>query len=193
MTAEPGVGGPGATVGATYPELRGRSAVVTGAASEGGIGEAIALALGRQGSHVTVVDVDVDGAERVASMVSDQGGEGRAVRADVTDSASVAAMVAGVVRGEGGIDVLVNNAGGFPVMKAVTEITDEDWHSTLDLNLKSAFLCSRAAIPHMAERGRGRIINLASVAGRTPTLPDPVHYSAAKGGVVMLSRCLAQE
>jgi len=177
---------------ATYPELRGRSVIVTGAASLGGIGEAIAFAFGAQGCSVAVADSDLDGAARVVGEIERRGGRGQAIGADLTSTADVREMVEQVVAGSGGIDVLVNNVGGFSVLKPFEEITDEDWDLTLDLNLKSAFLCSRAALPQLTA-SRGRIINLASVAGRTPTLPDPVHYSAAKGGVVMFSRCLAQE
>ena len=179
--------------GAIYPELRGRSVVVTGAASAGGIGESIAFKFGRQGAHVTIVDLDVPGATRVAEQVTANSGQGFVIKADVTNTADVEAMVAEVIEREGAVDVLVNNAGGFPVMKMINEITDDDFEVTVALNLKSVFLCARAVAPHMKERHSGKIINLASVAGRTPTLPDPVHYSAAKGGVIMFTRALAQE
>jgi 3-oxoacyl-[acyl-carrier protein] reductase len=179
--------------GVTYPELRGRSVVVTGAASAGGIGEATALKFARQGCHVTIIDLDLAGAERVVAQVNSEGGQGFAAKADVTASADVDAAMADVIAREGAIDVLVNNAGGFAILRGIDEITDDDWDQTLNLNLKSTFLCARAVAPYMRKQGSGRIINIASVAGRTPTLPDPVHYSAAKGGVIMLSRCLAQE
>lgn len=177
----------------SYPELRGRSVIVTGAASAGGIGEAIALLFASQGARVAVADIDLAGAQRVAGAVAVAGGSGHAIATDVTDSASVEAMVAEAVERHERVDVLVNNAGGFPVMKAVSEISDADWRQTLDLNLTSAFLCARAVIPHMRRRRSGRIVNMASVAGRTPTLPDPVQYCAAKGGVIMLTRALASE
>ncbi|MGH9087723.1 MAG: SDR family NAD(P)-dependent oxidoreductase [Acidimicrobiales bacterium] len=179
--------------GTTYPDLAGCSVIVTGAASPGGIGESAVLEFARQGSRVTVVDLDLAGAERVVAKAESDGGHAFAVRADVTKSADVDAMVAKVIGREGTIDVLVNNAGGFPVMRYLGELSDDDWDATIDLNLKSVFLCVRAVEPHMRTEHSGKIINIASVAGRTPTLPDPVHYSAAKGGVIMLSRCLAQE
>lgn len=179
--------------GATYPGLSGRSVIVTGAASPGGIGEAIALGFGRQASHVAVVDLDITNAQRVVAKVAEAGGRGVAIRADVTRTSDVEAMVADVLAREGAIDVLVNNAGGFPIMRNLGETSDSDWDATLALNLKSVFLCTRAVEPQLRKQRSGRIINIASVAGRTPTLPDPAPYSAAKGGVIMLSRCLAQE
>lgn len=167
--------------------------IVTGAASPGGIGEATVLNFARQGSHVALVDLDRRGAEQVVGRTEGDEGQVFAIEADVTRSDDVDAMVRQVVDREGRIDVLVNNAGGFPIMRRISELSDDDWSVTLDLNLKSVFLCARAVEPIMRAQGSGRIVNIASVAGRTPTLPDPVHYSAAKGGVIMLSRCLAQE
>lgn len=110
--------------GTIYPELRGRSVIVTGAASSGGIGEAIAFRFGRQRSDVTIVDIDISGAGRVAEQVAAAGGRGFALQADVTNGADVEAMVAEVLSREGRVDVLVNNAGGFPVMRGINEITD---------------------------------------------------------------------
>lgn len=177
---------------AVYPELAGRSVIVTGAASEGGIGEAIVLAFAAQKARVHIFDIDGDGAERVAALAGADGAEAHGHRVDVTNPEEVHAAISRVVA-SAEVDVLVNNAGGFAVMKNITEITDDSWHRTIDLNLYSTFICSRALVPHLRERRRGRIVNIASVAGRTTTLPDPVHYSAAKGGVVMFTRALAQE
>jgi|DewCreStandDraft_5_1066085.scaffolds.fasta_scaffold00891_10 NAD(P)-dependent dehydrogenase (short-subunit alcohol dehydrogenase family) len=178
---------------AIYPELKGKTAIVTGAASLGSIGEAIALAFGRQGTHVAVVDIDEEGAQRVAGQIRRDGGEAFAVRADVTRSDEVEAMVREVLQREGKVDILVNNAGGFHEVELANQISDERWDFIIDLNLKSVFLCSRAVYDHMVERRWGRIINISSVAGRMPTLPTPVHYAAAKAGVIALTKYLARE
>lgn len=150
------------------------------------------MAFAEQGSRIHVLDIDLKGARRVASAAQGAGGSAQAHAVDVTDSGRLAAAV-GEILATDDVSVLVNNAGGFPEMKAIDDIADDEWAITLDLNLKSTFLCCRALGPHLRSRGGGQIINIASVAGRTPTLPDPVHYSAAKGGVVMFTRALAQE
>jgi NAD(P)-dependent dehydrogenase (short-subunit alcohol dehydrogenase family) len=177
----------------SYPELKNKSVIVTGAASPGGIGETIALEFAHEGSQVVIVDIDVVGAARLAARISDAGGIAVALQADVTNGESVDAMVAEVLRRHGRVDVLVNNAGGFAVMKYIGEIDTDEWDAVLNLNLKSLFLCSRAVSGNMRANGSGRIVNISSMAGRTPTLPDPVHYSAAKGGVISFTRALAQE
>lgn len=178
---------------AIYPELKGKTAIVTGAASLGSIGEAIALAFGGQGTRVAVVDIDDEGAERVANQVRREGGEAFAVHADVTKGADVTAMVGTVLEREGKVDVLVNNAGGFQELEQVNQISEERWDEIIDLNLKSVFLCCQAVYDHMAERRSGRIISISSGAGRTPILPSPAHYSAAKAGVIILTKVLARE
>ena len=177
----------------SYPELKNKSVIVTGAASPGGIGETIALQFAHEGSHVAVVDVDIEGAKRLAARIGGTGGTAMALQADVTDAESVDAMVAEVLEHNGKVDVLINNAGGFAVMKYIAEIDGDEWDDVLKLNLKSLFVCSRAVCGNMTANGSGRIVNISSMAGRTPTLPDPVHYSAAKGGVISFTRALAQE
>jgi meso-butanediol dehydrogenase / (S,S)-butanediol dehydrogenase / diacetyl reductase len=157
--------------------LEGRTAVVTGGGS--GIGRAICRRLSADGASVVVVDVVADRAEEVAAEVG-----GRAVEADVT----VAADVARMVDAAGRVDVLVNNAGGG-MNDDLLEIDEDGWDADLALNLKSAFLCTKAVLPQMTERGGAAIVNIASVNGLAFFANDA--YSAAKAGLIQLTRSVA--
>ena len=164
-----------------------KTALVTGAAR--GIGLAIASRLAADGARVAVLDLDAEGAKAAARTV---GGDAIALVADVTQAADVDAAVSRVVDAWGRLDILVNNAGitgrSFPIW----ELSDEDWRRVIDADLTSVFLCCRAATKVMLGQGSGRIINIASIAGKegNPTL---VPYSAAKAGVIGLTKALAKE
>ncbi len=164
-----------------------KTALVTGAAR--GIGLAIASRLAADGARVAVLDIDAKAADAAAKKV---GGGAIALAADVTKAPEVDAAVARVVETWGRLDVLVNNAGitgrSFPIW----ELTDDDWSRVIDADLTSVFFCCRAAIKVMLGQGSGRIINIASIAGKegNPTL---VPYSAAKAGVIGLTKALAKE
>lgn len=180
---------------AGYPDLDGKTVIVTGIATHGGIGEAIALAFGEQGAHVVAVDIDEAGARRVAEAIEAAGGHALPLRTDVTSFEETAAMVAAVLEQRQTIDVLVNNAGGFEKMRRIGEIDEVEWQRVTNLNLKSVFCCCQAVHRKMIEQRSGRIVNLASIAGRARVggIPDPVHYSATKGGVMAFTRALASE
>ena len=164
-----------------------RTALVTGAAR--GIGFAIAERLIADGSRVAVVDIDGAAVTAVATQL---GKNALAVIADVTQTADVERAVATPVERWGRLDIVVNNAGitgrSFPIW----ELSDEDWQTVIDCDLTSVFLVCRAAVKHMLAAGGGRIINIASVAGKdgNPTL---VPYSTAKAGVIGLTKALAKE
>ncbi len=164
-----------------------KTALVTGAAR--GIGLAIASRLAADGVRVAVLDIDPGAADAAAKKV---GGGAIALAADVTKAAEVAAAVDRVVQTWGRLDILVNNAGitgrSFPIW----ELTDDDWSRVIDADLTSVFFCCRAAVKVMLVQGSGRIINIASIAGKegNPTL---VPYSAAKAGVIGLTKALAKE
>jgi 2-hydroxycyclohexanecarboxyl-CoA dehydrogenase len=160
--------------------LEGRKALVTGGA--GGIGAATATRLAAEGAEVWVGDVDLVGAERVAREAA-----GHAVELDVTDLDSVKAAVAAI----GTPDILVNNAGtdefGFFVYT-----TPEQWQRLLAINLVGVFNCTHAVLPAMQEAGYGRIVTIASEAGRVGSKGSAV-YSATKGGVIAFMKAIARE
>ncbi len=164
-----------------------KTALVTGAAR--GIGLAIASRLAADGARVAVLDIDVKASEAAAKKV---GGGAISISADVTKAADVDAAIRRVIDTWGRLDILVNNAGitgrSFPIQ----ELSDEDWSRVIATDLTSVFLCCRAAIKVMLGQGSGRIINIASIAGKegNPTL---VPYSAAKAGVIGLTKALAKE
>jgi 2-hydroxycyclohexanecarboxyl-CoA dehydrogenase len=160
--------------------LEGRKALVTGGAS--GIGAAIARRLAAEGAEVTIGDLNLEGAEEVAAEIS-----GEAVDLDVTDLNSARAAV----ERTGTLDILVNNAGtdefGFFV-----DTTPEQWQKVISVNLNGVLNCTHAALPGMQEAGYGRLVNIASEAGRIGSKGSAV-YSAAKGGVIAFTKVMARE
>jgi 2-dehydro-3-deoxy-D-gluconate 5-dehydrogenase len=170
--------------------LEDRVAVVTGAGS--GIGRAIAWRLAEAGAAVMVADVDDDGAAATVARITDAGGTARSMRTDVRNSSEVDALVTATAASLGGIDIVVNNAGLYP-SSPVLQTSEALWDQVVDVNLKGAFLVSQAFARHAAEHGHGgTIVNLASKAGIRPS-QQLAHYSAAKGGVVLLTQALAVE
>jgi 3-oxoacyl-[acyl-carrier protein] reductase len=169
--------------------LEDRVAIVTGGG--GGLGEGICGTLAAAGAAVAAVDVAREEAERVAEQVSSSGARCIALEADVSDRRSTEAMVEKVEDELGGVDILVNNAAIYP-LRPWTEIEEEEWDRVLAVNLKGYFLCARAVFPHMRDRGRGRIINVASITffiGWAGFLD----YVSSKGAVVGFTRTLARE
>jgi len=142
-------------------DLTGQTAIVTGAAA--GIGEAIARRLARAGAAIAVGDVNFDGAAEVAQSI---GGLSFPVHIDITLSDSVDAAVAEILSRTGRIDILVNNAGIAGRTAPVWEVTDEDWQQIVAVNMTGVFYCCRAVLPHMRARRYGRIVNIASIAGK---------------------------
>lgn len=167
--------------------LQGRTALVTGAAR--GIGLAIAKRFVTAGARIALVDLDRAGVEAAATGL---GAEALAVVADVTRAEDVERAVDAVLARWGRLDVVVNNAGITGGSKLMWEVTDEEWQRVLACDLTSVFLVSRAAVRVMLAQGSGRIINIASIAGKegNPTL---VPYSTAKAGVIGLTKALAKE
>lgn len=185
--------------------IAGRTAVVTGAGGE--IGQGIALALAEAGANVVVADVDsldsahnqrgsteVGGHDRSKSVVEgieDRGREAIAVECDVTNADEVGALMDRTVETFGSVDVLCNNAGIITVAP-VAEMSEGEWDSVLDVNVKGIFLCSRAAIPHLVESDAGTIVNTASIAGKIGAA-GLGHYCASKHAVIGLTKSLALE
>ena len=167
--------------------LDGQTAIVTGAAT--GIGEAIAVRLARAGARVAVIDLDLTGAQRVAASLPNQS---FAVEADVASAESVRQAVAYVLKQTGQIDILVNNAGIAGPAAFVWEQTDEDWNRNIAINLTGVFNFCRAVVPDMRSRSYGRIVNIASIAGKEGN-PRMSPYSATKAGVIGFTKSLGKE
>jgi 3-oxoacyl-[acyl-carrier protein] reductase len=171
--------------------FRDQVVVVTGAAV--GIGATMAGMFAREGARVAVLDIDVPRLDEVARGITADGAEVLAKRCDVTSPADVGRSVDTVVGRWGRLDVLVNNAGGFYKIASIEEIDHDEWETILRLNLTSVFICSKAVVPLMKRQRRGRIVNMASIAGRTGNIPTAAHYAAAKAGIIGLTRQLARE
>ncbi len=170
----------------THGRLDGRAAIITGAA--GGIGGAIAKAFIADGARVLIADRDLAAGEAQAKALGDAA---VAFEVDVTQRAAVQAMAQEALARFGRIDILVNNAG--IIRKAfVRDMSEETWDAVMDVNLKATFLCSQAVLPTMIDAKRGRIINIASIAGKVGE-PTASAYSAAKWGVLGFTRSLALE
>lgn len=167
-------------------DLTGQVAIVTGAAT--GIGEAISLRLAQAGAIVGIADIDQEGAAQAAASIP----QAFPVPLDITQPSSVRQAIEQVLARTGRIDIWVNNAGIAGNAVNVWERTDEDWQRTIDINLNGVFFCTRAVLPHMRERGYGRIVNIASVAGKEGN-PRMTGYSATKAAVIGFTKSAAKE
>ena len=175
--------------------LEGKAALVTGAG--GGIGRGIARCLADEGMALVLADISMPGAEAAAAEIDGRGGRAIPLKLDVTDGEACRAAVEEVRAKLGGFHVLVNNAGviGSPGLKLglpLADLTEADWDAAYSVNVKGVFLPCQAALPHLQGQGWGRIINIASRAGRygTPAIP---HYSASKAAVIIFTQALARE
>ena len=168
--------------------LDGKVAIITGAGS--GIGQATAELFAQEGAQVVVADYDEIGGQAVADGISASGGQAIFVPVNVADEAQVARLVDTTVTRFGGIDILFNNA-AMLVFGTVVTTPVEAWRRLLEVNLTGVFLCSRAVIPPMAARGGGAIINMSSSTGAHDGNGNAAAYVASKGGVTLLTRCMA--
>lgn len=171
-------------------DFTGRSVIVTGAGS--GMGEATARRFADHGASVVVADLDEDAASETVETIENDGGTAVAHVADVSDTDDVEAMVERSVDEFGGLDVLHNNAGIPQESTPVEEVTEETWDAIQDVNLKSAFLGTKAAVPHLRESDAGVILNTASTAAIRPRTGLSA-YVASKAGMVGLTKQLAHE
>jgi len=171
-------------------DLRGKVAIVTGAGR--GIGRAIALRLAKSGADVAVTDINLTGAEAVAAEIRGMKRRALALQMDVTQKAQVRAVVDRVVAELGRVDILVNNAGILGPATSVADTPEEEWDRCLAVHLKGAFLCCQAVVPHMIRQSYGKIVSMASVAGKEGN-PNLAAYSVAKAGIICLTKSLAKE
>ena len=169
--------------------LAGRVAVVTGGAR--GIGYAAAERFLRSGAAVALWDIDAERLDRAASALSAHGPVSTTV-VELTDEASVAAATAAAVERHGRIDILVNNAGITGGNGRLWELSPDVWRRVVDVNLTGPYLTCRAIVPHMLANGYGRIVNVASIAGKEGN-PNASHYSASKAGLIGLTKSLGKE
>jgi 3-oxoacyl-[acyl-carrier protein] reductase len=164
-------------------------AVVTGASR--GIGRSISLALAAEGARIVAVDLGLEDTEKLAEEIRAQGGEALAVQGNVTVTTDAERMIAAAVEKFGRVDILVNNA-GITKDGLLLRMKDEDWDAVLNVNLKGAFLCSRAAAKVMAKQRYGRIINIASIVGQMGNAGQ-ANYCASKAGLIGLTKSNARE
>ena len=172
--------------------LKGKVALVTGAGSPIGFGRTIALTLAAEGCDIIANDINLEDAQKTATEVEALGRKAIAIKADVTKSAEVNNMVKTALEKFGQIDILVNNAGATPPMIPFVEQNEADWDKSLNVNLKSQLICSKAVLPQMLERKNGKIVNISS-GGAKLCGPRGESYVAAKAGVIALSKSLALE
>ena len=166
-----------------------KTVVVTGGG--GGIGGATCRRFGAEGAKVAVFDLNLEAGEKVAAAIRAEGGRAQALRCDITDRASVDAAVAETEKTLGPIDVLVNNA-GWDVFKPFTKTSVAEWEKLIAINLTGALHMHHAVLPGMAARKTGRIVNIASDAGRVGSSGEAV-YAACKGGLIAFSKTIARE
>ncbi|HEX4089627.1 MAG TPA: SDR family oxidoreductase [Trebonia sp.] len=168
--------------------LEGKVAIVTGAGSTPGpgigTGKATAVVMAREGASVLLVDLHPERAEETLAMIAAEGGSAVVHGADVTVASGCAGMVAAAVEAFGGVDILVNNV-GRAALGTVVSTTEEEWDLAFAINLRSAFLSSKYAVPAMEARGGGSIVNVASISALRGD--GTVAYSAAKGGLIAMT------
>ena len=170
--------------------LKDKVAVITGAAQ--GLGKAIALALAAEGANVVIADIDIEKADMVLEQIKTNNAKGIAVKVDVSCSNDVAQLVNRTIQEFGKIDIVVNNAGICPRTK-FEQISEKEWDTVMAINLKGAFLLSRKVFPYMKQNYYGKIINMASAAGKIGGVQVGAHYSASKAAIICLTKTMALE
>lgn len=174
-----------------YSDLSNKIAYVTGGA--GGIGKSVAFGLAESGADVAIVDIDLEGALKVAEDIKAVGCRSMAVECDVTDPGSVNSMVDLIVNEWGRLDIAINNA-GICINEPALDMSLEVWKKVLDVNLTGVFLTSQASGRVMVKQKGGSIINIASMSGHIVNVPQPqCSYNASKSGVILLTKSLAVE
>ena len=178
--------------------LEGKTAIITGATQ--GLGRAIALDFATEGASMLLADIQGEKVAQVAALIGENGGRAEAIEADVTNATDIDRMIARAIELHGSVEILVNDAGGSgnQGIQDITDVTEEQWDATVDVNLKSAFMCAKAIVPHMRERGYGRIVNISSFSakgnfGELGTTAVRLPYAAAKSGILGFTYQLARD
>ncbi|MGH7834903.1 MAG: SDR family NAD(P)-dependent oxidoreductase [Candidatus Binatia bacterium] len=169
--------------------LQDKTAIVTGGGS--GIGRAVASAVAREGAQVAIADIAVENANKVAAEIKGQNGRALTCRVDLSQGAQVQSMVKSVLDQLGRIDILINCA-GWDRLEPFIQSTEETWDKIIAINFKSVLHTTKAVLPHMIERSSGKIVNIASDAGRVGSSWEAV-YSGTKGAIIAFSKTLARE
>lgn len=179
-------------------QLEGKAALVTGGGR--GLGRSIALAYAEEGADVAVVSRTPSELDAVAGEIRSLGRRGLAITAELADSREAHSAIQQVIEGLGRLDILVNNAGGYRLFTtdlahhvSFQKLTEEEWNRVLSSNLTTTFLCCKAALPHMMERGSGAIINMSSTGVASKGRAGQAAYSAAKAAVERLSESIAED
>jgi len=170
--------------------LKNKVAIITGGGS--GIGKAIAQRFALEGADCVVVGRTFEKVRQTAEDIETIGGRSLALRSDVSVSADVARMVKEVINKFGRVDILVNSA-GIIIRKRTFDYTEEDWDQTLNMNLKSVFLCCKEVVPVMLRQGNGKIVSIASIAGQVGLPRAGGAYGASKAGIINLTAHMASE
>lgn len=169
--------------------LQNKTAIITGAGS--GIGRGIALAFVKEGAKVVVADWSEEGGKETVAQINKKSGDAIFVKTDVSKANDIAQLVKTCLDKFGQVDILVNNAGIYKACN-LHEMSEEDWDKTINVNLKSVFLVSKEVIPEMLKQGKGKIVNIASIAGLVGFAQSGA-YCASKGGIIALTREMALE
>jgi NAD(P)-dependent dehydrogenase (short-subunit alcohol dehydrogenase family) len=178
--------------GADIPDrVKGKVALVTGGSS--GIGRAAALLFAREGATVIVADIDAAGGAETIAKIKSEGSHAQFVPTDISSSAEVAALIAGIVDNFGRLDCAFNNAGILGDIVSIVDHTEAMWHRAFETNLKGTWLCMKHEIPQMLAQGRGTIVNTTSTAGVQIGSPFRSAYAASKAGIVSLTKSAALE
>jgi len=170
-------------------ELQNKVALVTGGAQ--GIGKTISEVLVRNGAHVVLGDVNLEGAQATAEAINNNGGSASAVKIDVSNPAEVKQVFDSILKDKKPVDILINNA-GITRDGLMIRMKELDWDSVLNINLKGTFLCSQQAAKQMMKQKSGVIVNIASIVGVMGNFGQ-ANYSASKAGVIGLTKTLARE